>query len=89
MAVTSGRLYKSKKLRIRFKTGFKEFKKATAFRCQIAIKQGLPNAVQARLLAADSGFAQQAAALAGQADAATRMAGVGVFPRSAVFYNRT
>ena len=54
-----------------------------------AIKQGLPNAVQARLLAADSGFAQQAAALAGQADAATRMAGVGVFPRSAVFYNRT
>ena len=54
-----------------------------------AIKQGMPNALQARLLAADSGFAQQAAALAGQADAATRMAGVGVFPRSAVFYNRT
>ena len=54
-----------------------------------AIKQGMPNALQARLLAADSGFAQQAAALAGQADAATRMAGLGVFPRGAVFYNRT
>tara|TARA_B100000401_G_scaffold434614_1_gene375004 strand:- start:481 stop:1323 length:843 start_codon:yes stop_codon:yes gene_type:complete len=54
-----------------------------------AIKQGMPNALQARLLAADSGFAQQAAAIAGQSDAATRMAGLGVFPRSAVFYNRT
>ena len=54
-----------------------------------AIKQGMPNALQARLLAADSGFAQQAAAIAGQADAATRMAGLGVFPRSAVFYSRT
>lgn len=50
-----------------------------------AIKQGLPNAVQTRLLAADTGFAQQAAALAGQADAASRMAGVGVFPRNVAF----
>ena len=50
-----------------------------------AIKQGLPNAVQTRLLAADTGFAQQAAALAGQADAATRMAGLGVFPRNVGF----
>ena len=54
-----------------------------------AIKQGMPNALQARMLAGDTGFAQQAAALAGQADAATRMAGLGVFPRSAVSYNRT
>ena len=50
-----------------------------------AIKQGMPNALQARLLAADTGFAQQAAALAGQADAASRMAGVGVFPRNVGF----
>ena len=34
---------------------------------------------------ADTGFAQQAAALAGQADAATRMAGLGVFPRNVGF----
>ena len=50
-----------------------------------AIKQGMPNALQARLLAADSGFAQQAAAVASLADAASRMAGVGVFPRNVGF----
>ena len=42
------------------------------------IKQGLPNAQQARLLAADQGFAQQAGAIAGQQDAATRFAGLGM-----------
>ena len=47
-----------------------------------AIKQGMPNAVQARLLAGDQGFATQAAAIANQADAATRMAAVGVNPRN-------
>jgi len=41
------------------------------------IKQGLPNAVQARLLAGDTGFATQAGAIAGQQDAATRFAGLG------------
>tara|TARA_S200000501_G_scaffold252618_1_gene236726 strand:- start:2084 stop:2917 length:834 start_codon:yes stop_codon:yes gene_type:complete len=68
----------------------KTLKDATTFKQQQlldaeAIKQGMPNALQARLLAADTGFAQQAAALAGQADAATRMAGVGVFPRNVAF----
>ena len=42
------------------------------------IKQGLPNAQQARLLAADQGFAAQAGAIAGQQDAATRFAGLGM-----------
>ena len=41
------------------------------------IKQGLPNAQQARLLAADQGFAAQAGAIAGQQDAATRFAALG------------
>jgi len=41
------------------------------------IKQGLPNAQQARLLAADQGFASQAGAIAGQQDAATRFAALG------------
>lgn len=41
------------------------------------IKQGLPNAQQSRLLAADTGFAAQAGAIAGQQDAATRFAGLG------------
>lgn len=48
-------------------------------------KQALPNELQTRLLAADTGFAQRAAAIAGQADAATRMAGLGVFPRNVGF----
>jgi hypothetical protein len=43
-----------------------------------AIKQSLPNAVQSRLLAADTGFATQAGAIAGQQDAATRFAGLGM-----------
>ena len=50
-----------------------------------AIKQGMPNALQSRLLAGDMGFAQRAAAIAAQQDAATRMAGVGVFPRNVSF----
>ena len=50
-----------------------------------AIKQGMPNAVQARLLVGDQGFATQAAAIANQADAATRMAAVGVNPRNVAF----
>ena len=41
------------------------------------IKQALPNAQQARLLAADQGFAAQAGAIAGQQDAATRFANLG------------
>ena len=68
----------------------KTLKDATTFKQQQlldaeAIKQGMPNALQSRLLAADSGFAQKAAALAGQADAASRMAAVGVFPRNVGF----
>ena len=42
------------------------------------IKQGMPNAIQNRLLAADAGFATQAGAVAGQQDAATRFAGLGM-----------
>ena len=42
------------------------------------IKQGMPNAIQNRLLAADAGFATQAGAIAGQQDAATRFAGLGM-----------
>lgn len=42
------------------------------------IKQGMPNAVQNRLLAADAGFATQAGAIAGQQDSATRFAGLGM-----------
>ena len=42
------------------------------------VKQSLPNAIQARLLAADQGFASQAGAIAGQQDAATRFAGLGM-----------
>jgi hypothetical protein len=41
------------------------------------IKQGMPNAIQNRLLAADVGFATQAGAIAGQQDAATRFANLG------------
>ena len=41
------------------------------------IKQAMPNAIQNRLLSADVGFAQQAGAIAGQQDAATRFAGLG------------
>jgi len=41
------------------------------------IKQAMPNAIQNRLLSADVGFAQQAGAIAGQQDAATRFANLG------------
>jgi len=43
-----------------------------------AIKQGLPNAQQTRMLAASSAFAQEAQALAAQQDAANRFAGLGM-----------
>ena len=43
-----------------------------------AIKQGLPNAQQARMLAASTGFANEAQAVAAQQDAATRFAGLGM-----------
>ena len=52
------------------------------------IKQALPNAQQARLLAADQGFKTQADAIANQQDAATRMAGLGMqrqFGQNVVF----
>ena len=49
------------------------------------IKQALPNAQQARLLAADQGFKTQADAIANQQDAATRFAAVGMLPRSISF----
>ena len=42
------------------------------------IKQGLPNAQQARMLAASSAFAQEAQAIAAQQDAANRFAGLGM-----------
>ena len=41
------------------------------------IKQAMPNAIQNRLLSADVGFAQQAGAIAGQQDSATRFANLG------------
>ena len=41
------------------------------------IKQAMPNAIQNRLLASDVGFAQQAGAIAGQQDSATRFANLG------------
>jgi len=43
-----------------------------------AIKQGLPNAQQARMLAASSAFAQEAQAIAAQQEAANRFAGLGM-----------
>ena len=43
-----------------------------------AIKQGLPNARQSRMLAADTGAAQLRQALAAQQDASTRFAGLGM-----------
>ena len=41
------------------------------------IKQGLPKQIQERLLTGDVGFAQQAGAIAGQQDSATRFANLG------------
>jgi len=49
------------------------------------IKQALPNAVQARLLAGDTGFKAQADAISGQQDAATRFAGLGMRPSNVSF----
>ena len=43
-----------------------------------AIKQGLPNAQQARMLAASNAFAQEAQAIAAQQEAANRFAGLGM-----------
>jgi len=48
-------------------------------------KQASPNEQAYRELASKMGEAQLAAAIAGQADAATRMAGLGVFPRNVGF----
>jgi len=53
------------------------FKQAQLLEAERA-KQGMPNAIQSRLLAADTGFATQAGAIAGQQDAATRFAGLGM-----------
>ena len=50
-----------------------------------AIKQGMPNDVQTRLLAADTGFKQQADAIANQYLAAVEGAKGGVFPRNVSF----
>ena len=41
------------------------------------IKQGMPNAIQNRMLAADAGFATQAGAIEDQQDSATRFANLG------------
>ena len=49
------------------------------------IKQSLPNAVQQRLLTADTGFKQQADAIAGQYLAAVEGAKAGTFPRNVSF----
>ena len=49
------------------------------------IKQSLPSAVQARLLAGDTGFKAQADAISGQQDAATRFAGLGMRPSNVSF----
>ena len=49
------------------------------------IKQSLPNAVQARLLAGDTGFKTQADAIAGQYLAAVEGAKAGAFPRNVSF----
>jgi len=49
------------------------------------VKQSLPNAVQQRLLTADTGFKQQADAIAGQYLAAVEGAKAGTFPRNVSF----
>ena len=49
------------------------------------IKQSLPDAVQRRLLTADTGFKQQADAIAGQYLAAVEGAKAGTFPRNVSF----
>ena len=72
-------------LNVRLQTPFlmNTLKDASTFKQQQlldaeAIKQGLPNAQQARMLAASSAFAQEAQALAAQQDAANRFAALGM-----------
>ena len=72
-------------LNVRLQTPFmiNTLKDASTFKQQQlldaeAIKQGLPNARQSRMLAADTGAAQLRQALAAQQDAATRFAGLGM-----------
>ena len=72
-------------LNMRMQTPFlmKTLKDATTFKQQQlldaeAIKQGLPNAQQARMLAGSTAFAQEAQAIAAQQDAANRFAGLGM-----------
>ena len=72
-------------LNMRMQTPFlmKTLKDASTFKQQQlldaeAIKQGLPNAQQARMLAASSAFAQEAQAVAAQQEAANRFAGLGM-----------
>jgi len=63
-------------IRNRFLKDISTFKQKQLLEAE-KIKQGMPNAIQNRLLAADAGFATQAGAIAGQQDAATRFAGLG------------
>ena len=72
-------------LNMRMQTPFvmKTLKDASTFKQQQLldaerIKQGLPNAQQARMLAASSAFAQEAQAIAAQQDAANRFAALGM-----------
>ena len=72
-------------LNMRMQTPFlmKTLKDASTFKQQQlldaeAIKQGLPNAQQARMLAGSTAFAQEAQAIAAQQDAANRFAGLGM-----------
>ena len=72
-------------LNMRMQTPFvmKTLKDASTFKQQQLldaerIKQGLPNAQQARMLAASSAFAQEAQAVAAQQEAANRFAGLGM-----------
>ena len=72
-------------LNMRMQTPFvmKTLKDASTFKQQQLldaerIKQGLPNAQQARMLAASSAFAQEAQAIAAQQEAANRFAGLGM-----------
>ena len=72
-------------LNMRMQTPFlmKTLKDASTFKQQQLldaerIKQGMPNAQQARMLAASSAFAQEAQAIAAQQDAANRFAALGM-----------
>ena len=72
-------------LNVRLQTPFmiNTLKDASTFKQQQlldaeAIKQGLPNAQQARMLAGSTAFAQEAQAIAAQQDAANRFAALGM-----------